>query len=100
MRSVILPVSQRRTDSEALTRCAGASVRAARSACPGRGRETLRAHFAAITETPLKHTAFENMTVYQTSDPEVIIAEHDAVGQVTNTGQPLPVRLRADRPSP
>ena len=43
------------------------------------GRERLRAHFAAITETPLKHTAFENITVYQTSDPEVIIAEHDAV---------------------
>ena len=56
------------------------------------GREALRAYFAAITKTPLKHTAFENMTVYETDDPEVIIAEYDAVGAVTDTGQPYRLR--------
>jgi uncharacterized protein len=56
------------------------------------GRETLRDYFAAITGTPLKHTRFENMTVYETADPGVIIAEYDAHGTVTSTGQPYQLR--------
>lgn len=56
------------------------------------GRDALRSYFTAITETPLNHTAFENMTVYETDDPEVIIAEYDAIGTVTSTGQPYRLR--------
>jgi uncharacterized protein len=56
------------------------------------GRETLREYFAAITGTPLKHTEFRDMTVYQTADPEVIIAEYDAHGTVTSTGRPYQLR--------
>jgi uncharacterized protein len=56
------------------------------------GRETLRGYFAAVTGTPLKHTAFENMTVYETADPGVIIAEYDAHGTVTGTGRPYQLR--------
>jgi hypothetical protein len=56
------------------------------------GRETLRAYFGAITGTPLKHASFENMTVYETADPEVIIAEYDAHGTVTSTGQSYQLR--------
>jgi uncharacterized protein len=56
------------------------------------GRETLREYFAAITGTPLKHASFENMTVYETADPDVIIAEYDAHGTVTSTGRPYQLR--------
>ena len=56
------------------------------------GRETLRAYFTAITDTPLKHTAFKNMTLYDTADPNVIIAEYDAHGTVTDTARPYQLR--------
>jgi hypothetical protein len=56
------------------------------------GRETLREYFAAITSTLLKHTRFENMTVYETADPGVIIAEYDAHGTVTSTGRSYQLR--------
>jgi hypothetical protein len=56
------------------------------------GRETLREYFAAITGTPLKHTGFTDMTVYETTDPGVIIAEYDAHGTVTSTGRPYQLR--------
>jgi uncharacterized protein (TIGR02246 family) len=56
------------------------------------GRETLREYFAAITGTPLKHASFENMTVYETADPGVIIAEYDAHGTVTSTGRTYQLR--------
>jgi uncharacterized protein len=56
------------------------------------GRETLREYFAAITGTPLKHTRFEKMTVYETADPGVIIAEYDAHGTVTSTGRSYQLR--------
>ena len=48
------------------------------------GRETLREYFAALSSTPLTHDQFRNMTVYETSDPEVVIAEYDAHGHVTD----------------
>jgi uncharacterized protein len=56
------------------------------------GRETLREYFTAISETPLRHTEFRNMTVHETIDPAVIIAEYDAHGTVTSTGQPYQLR--------
>jgi uncharacterized protein len=56
------------------------------------GRETLRGYFAGITGTPLKHASFENMTVHETADPDVIVAEYDAHGTVTSTGRPYELR--------
>jgi uncharacterized protein len=56
------------------------------------GRETLREYFTAITGTPLKHTEFRDMTVYETTDPAVLIAEYDAHGTVTSTGRPYQLR--------
>lgn len=56
------------------------------------GRETLREYFAAITSTPLKHTGYTNMTVHETADPGVIIAEYDAEGAVTGTGRTYQLR--------
>ena len=56
------------------------------------GRETLREYFSGLSATPLKHSEFRNMTVYQTDDPEVVIAEYDAVGEVTGTGRPYELR--------
>jgi uncharacterized protein len=56
------------------------------------GRETLREYFATLTGTPLKHTGFTDMTVYETADPGVIIAEYDAHGTVTSTGRPYQLR--------
>jgi uncharacterized protein len=56
------------------------------------GRETLREYFTAIRQTPLKHSEFRDMTVYETTDPEVIIAEYDAHGTVTSTGRPYQLR--------
>lgn len=56
------------------------------------GREALRAYFAAVTSTPLRHTEFRDMTVYRTTDPEVLIAEYDAHGEVTDTGRRYALR--------
>lgn len=57
-----------------------------------RGRETLREYFGAISGTPLEHDEFRDMTVYETSDPEVIIAEYDAHGHVTDSGRAYQLR--------
>lgn len=56
------------------------------------GRENIRTYFTAISETPMTHHSFENMTIYETSDPEVVIAEYDALGEVTATGQSYTLR--------
>ena len=52
----------------------------------------LPAYQSAITGTPLKHAGFLNTTVYETTDPGVIIAEYDAHGTVTSTGRPYQLR--------
>jgi uncharacterized protein len=56
------------------------------------GRETLREYFSSISGTPLTHDEFRNMTVYETSDPEVVIAEYDAHGHVTGSGREYELR--------
>lgn len=56
------------------------------------GRENLRAYFAGIAGTPLRHNAFRNMTLYRSIDPEVLIAEYDADGEVTGTGRRYTLR--------
>jgi ketosteroid isomerase-like protein len=56
------------------------------------GKESIRAYLTAISDTPMTHRSFDNMTIYETTDPEVVIAEYDAVGEVTATGQPYRLR--------
>ena len=48
------------------------------------GREAIRRYFAAVARMPLELKA-RNITVHQTSDPEVIVAEWDYHGLVTTT---------------
>ncbi|MEU6646419.1 nuclear transport factor 2 family protein [Saccharomonospora sp. NPDC046836] len=61
---------------------------------PGRiqGRENIRAYLTAIIETPLMHKEFQSVTVYETQNPEVAIAEFDAHGVVTTSGRPYVMR--------
>ena len=66
------------------------------------GRETLRQMMAAQGgRSPVKYEAFENVHVWETTDPEVIIAEYEIVGTVVSTGaefripQLLILRVRA-----
>lgn len=54
------------------------------------GREAIRRYFAAVARMPLELQA-RNITVYQTSDPEVIVAEWDYDGLVTTTGRSFQV---------
>jgi uncharacterized protein len=52
------------------------------------GRESIRRMLDAQSgdDPPVVYTAFENVVVWETSDPEVIIAESDVVGKVAATG--------------
>jgi ketosteroid isomerase-like protein len=54
------------------------------------GREAIRRYFAAVARLPLELHA-RNITVHQTSDPEVIVAEWDYDGLVTTTGRSFQV---------
>jgi ketosteroid isomerase-like protein len=52
------------------------------------GREEIRAGYgAAWGATPLRVEAISNVAVYETADPEVIIAEQDAMVVFPETGQ-------------
>lgn len=50
------------------------------------GRAALREHFARLETLPLEMAA-RNVTVHQTADPEVIIAEFEYAGRNTATGR-------------
>ena len=50
------------------------------------GIDAIRAHFARAAHAPL-HFRVVNRIVHQTVDPEVVIAEFDYDGVVTNTGR-------------
>ena len=50
------------------------------------GREQLRARFAAAVNGPIELHA-ENVVIYDTTDPEVVIAEFDYRGRVATTGR-------------
>ena len=54
------------------------------------GREAIRRYFAAVARMPLELRA-RNITVHQTSDPEVVIAEWDYDGLITTTGRSFQV---------
>jgi ketosteroid isomerase-like protein len=62
---------------------------------PGRlrryeGREEVRAGYrAAWGASPIRLDEITNVVVHETTDPEVIVAEQEAVGTVTTTGRPF-----------
>ena len=54
-------------------------------------REELRARFRAGTAMR-RYKALRNVTIHETSDPEVIIAEYELHGEMTATGEPFSAR--------
>jgi ketosteroid isomerase-like protein len=61
------------------------------------GREAIRRYFAAVARMPLELQA-RNITVHETGDPEVIVAEWDYDGLVTTTGRSFQVaNIQASR---
>ena len=50
------------------------------------GRDALRAHFERATSMPLE-LRVDNLVVYETTDPEIVIAEYDYDGRVVPTGE-------------
>lgn len=57
------------------------------------GREHIRDYFTStLSGVPLNFQEFRPVAIHDTADPEVIIAEYDAHGEVTTTGRPFTVR--------
>jgi uncharacterized protein len=54
-------------------------------------REELRARFQAGTAVR-RYKSLANVTVHETADPEVIIAEYELNGEMTATSEPFSVR--------
>jgi hypothetical protein len=57
-----------------------------------RGRENIRGYLTAITATPLELNEFRDLTIYDTTDPEIIIIEYEAAGTVVATNLPYTSR--------
>ncbi|MBO0885474.1 MAG: nuclear transport factor 2 family protein [Mycobacterium sp.] len=57
-----------------------------------RGRDGIRGYFATISTTPIEFEEFTELTVHQSVDPEVVIAEYQAIGTITSTGAPYRAR--------
>jgi uncharacterized protein len=53
------------------------------------GREAIREHSRRIIASPLRVEEYEVAELYQTQDPEVVIAEMRAKATVTTTGQSI-----------
>ena len=51
------------------------------------GREAIREYSRRVMASPLRLEDFEVAELYQTQDPEVVIAEMRATGTLTTTGQ-------------
>jgi uncharacterized protein (TIGR02246 family) len=62
---------------------------AGRSGMPARleGREAIRAYTRQVVASPLRLEDYEVVELYQTQDPEVVIAEVRAEATVTTTGR-------------
>jgi len=54
-----------------------------------RTREELREHFTPTGAGPALHRRAANITIHQTTDPEVIVAEFEYQGTVAGTGEPF-----------
>jgi ketosteroid isomerase-like protein len=52
-------------------------------------REELREHFAPADDDPTLPRRVANITIHQTTDPEVIVAEFEYQGTVASTGEPF-----------
>jgi ketosteroid isomerase-like protein len=57
-----------------------------------KGRENIRAYLATVPIAALKPIGYKSTTIYETNDPEVIIAEYDMFGEVIATGLPFQLR--------
>ncbi|MCO5968137.1 nuclear transport factor 2 family protein [Actinoallomurus soli] len=55
------------------------------------GREEIRAHLRAAMGRALKIEEFRGVVVHETTDPEVIVAEHAIVGTATASGLPCSI---------
>jgi ketosteroid isomerase-like protein len=54
-----------------------------------RTRDELREHFAPAGSGPAPQRRAANITIHQTTDPEVIVAEFEYRGTVASTGEPF-----------
>lgn len=54
-----------------------------------RTRDELREHFAPTAEDVPLHFRPANITIHQTTDPEVIVAEFEYQGTVAGSGEPF-----------
>ena len=54
-----------------------------------RTREELREHFKPTGVGPTLHRRAANITIHQTTDPEVIVAEFEYQGTEADTGEPF-----------
>jgi uncharacterized protein len=54
-----------------------------------RTRDELREHFRPTDTGPRLHRRPANITIHQTTDPEVIVAEFEYQGTVADTGEPF-----------
>jgi uncharacterized protein len=54
-----------------------------------RTRDELREHFRPTGAGPLLHRRAANITIHETTDPEVIVAEFEYQGTVAETGEPF-----------
>ncbi|WP_405730322.1 nuclear transport factor 2 family protein [Streptomyces sp. NBC_01537] len=53
-----------------------------------RTRDELREHFTPDDARPRLHRRAANITIHETTDPEVIVAEFEYQGTVADTGEP------------
>jgi uncharacterized protein len=53
------------------------------------GREAIREYSRQVVASPLRLEEFEVVELYETRDPEVVIAEMRTKGTVTTTGRPF-----------
>lgn len=58
---------------------------------PGRveGREQIREFLTARANDFVRFDEYRNTVIHETTDPEVVIVEYDAIGTVIPTGAPL-----------
>jgi ketosteroid isomerase-like protein len=54
-----------------------------------RTRDQLREHFTPTSAGPRLRRRVENVTVHETADPEVVVAEFEYHGTVVETGEPF-----------
>jgi ketosteroid isomerase-like protein len=54
-----------------------------------RTRDELREHFTPTDTTPRLHRRPANITIHETTDPEVIVAEFEYQGTNADTGEPF-----------